>query len=78
MSIDAKAIFTYATQMVIMVCHFLTYIHVFTLCLCLSKLSILELLHNQHYIHLNIKPDNFTLGVGELSNQVFLIDFELT
>jgi serine/threonine protein kinase len=47
------------------------------LCLCLSKLSILESLHDQHYIHLDIKPDNFMLGIGKLSNQVFLIDFGL-
>jgi serine/threonine protein kinase len=52
----------------------LTFIY---LCLCLSKLSILESLHDQHYVHLDIKPDNFTLGIGKLSNQVFLIDFGL-
>jgi serine/threonine protein kinase len=45
--------------------------------LCLSKLSILESLHDQHYVHLDVKPDNFALGIGELSNQVFLIDFRL-
>lgn len=47
------------------------------LCLCLSKLSILESLHDRHYVHLDVKPDNFALGIGELSNQVFLIDFGL-
>jgi serine/threonine protein kinase len=47
------------------------------LCLCLSKLSILESLHDQHYIHLDVKPDNFMLGIGKSSNQVFLIDFGL-
>lgn len=47
------------------------------LCLCLSKLSILESLHDRHYVHLDVKPDNFVLGIGELSNQVFLIDFGL-
>ena len=47
------------------------------LCLCLSKLSILKSLHDRHYVHLDIKPDNFTLGIGELSNQVFLINFRL-
>ena len=51
-----------------MVFHFFTYIHAFTLYLCLSKLLILESLYNQHYIHLDIKPDNFALDVGELSN----------
>jgi serine/threonine protein kinase len=39
---------------------------------------IYESLHNQHYIHLNIKPDNFALDIGKLSNQVFLINFGLT
>lgn len=47
------------------------------LCLFLSKLSILESLHDRHYVHLDVKPDNFALGIGELSNQVFLIDFGL-
>jgi serine/threonine protein kinase len=45
------------------------------LCLCLSKLSILESLHSRHYVHLDVKPENFALGIGKLSNQVFLIDF---
>jgi serine/threonine protein kinase len=47
------------------------------LCLCLFKLSILESLHDRHYVHLDVKPDNFMLGIGKLSNQVFLIDFGL-
>lgn len=47
------------------------------LCLCSTKLSILELLHDRSYVHLDVKPDNFALGVGELSNQVFLIGFGL-
>jgi serine/threonine protein kinase len=34
-------------------------------------------LHDRHFVHLDVKPDNFILGVGELSNQVFLIDFGL-
>lgn len=47
------------------------------LCLCLSKLSILKSLHDRHYVHIDVKPDNFMLGIGDLSNQVFLIDFGL-
>jgi serine/threonine protein kinase len=35
-------------------------------------------LHDRHYVHLDVKPDNFALGFGELSNQVFLIDFGLS
>ncbi|KAH9961477.1 kinase-like domain-containing protein, partial [Russula dissimulans] len=29
------------------------------------------------YVHLDVKPDNFALGLGKSSNQVFLIDFGL-
>lgn len=71
--LSITAIFTYATQMVF-------FLHVFMylcLCLCLSKLSILKSLHNRHYVHLDVKPDNFMLGIDELSSQVFLIDFGL-
>jgi serine/threonine protein kinase len=34
-------------------------------------------LHDRHYVHLDVKPDNFLLGVGESSDQVFLVDFGL-
>ncbi|KAH9966393.1 kinase-like domain-containing protein [Russula dissimulans] len=44
----------------------------------MQMLSILESLHNRHYVHLDVKPDNFALGLGKSSNQVFLIDFGLT
>jgi len=72
-SIDINAVFAYATQMVFLS---LTFMHL-CLCLCLSKLLILESLHDRHYVHLNVKPDNFVIGIGELSKQVFLIDFGL-
>ena len=71
-TLNTSAVFTYATQMVSL---FLPYNLCF--CLFLSKLLILESWHNQHYVHLNIKPNNFMLGVGELSNQAFLINFGL-
>ncbi|KAF8503826.1 kinase-like domain-containing protein [Russula emetica] len=32
-----------------------------------QMLSILESLHDQHYIHLNVKPDNFALGIAPLA-----------
>ena len=34
-------------------------------------------MHDRHYVHLDIKPDNFALGIGKWSNRVFLIDFGL-
>ena len=52
--------------------HFCAHVYV------LSKLLILESLHNHHYVHLDIKPENFTLGTGKMSNQVYLFNFGLT
>jgi serine/threonine protein kinase len=53
------------------------YVHTEVMSYAISKLSILESLHDRHYVHLDVKPENFALGIGELSNQVFLIDFGL-
>ncbi len=36
-----------------------------------------EYVHSKNYIHRDIKPDNFLIGLGKRSNQVFLIDFGL-
>ncbi|KAI9429591.1 ser/thr kinase [Lactarius indigo] len=41
-----------------------------------QMLSCLKSLHEQSYIHRDVKPANFMTGIGELS-QVFLIDFSL-
>ncbi|OIR57566.1 MAG: casein kinase I-like protein [Amphiamblys sp. WSBS2006] len=37
----------------------------------------LEYLHLNHYVHQDIKPDNFTVGAGEKKGEVYLIDFGL-
>jgi len=42
------------------------------------KLSVLKSLHDHHYVHLDIKPDNFMIGTGDMSSRVFLIDFGLS
>jgi len=36
-----------------------------------------EHIHNKNYIHRDIKPDNFLMGLGKLSHVVYLIDFGL-
>jgi serine/threonine protein kinase len=43
-----------------------------------SQLSRLEYIHSHNYIHGDIKPQNVLIGVGNLSQTVFLIDFGIT
>eukprot|EP00756_Hemistasia_phaeocysticola_P025012 Hpha_TRINITY_DN15984_c2_g11::TRINITY_DN15984_c2_g11_i1::g.72899::m.72899/K02218/CSNK1, CKI; casein kinase 1 len=42
-----------------------------------QMISRLEYMHSKHMIHRDIKPDNFTLGVGSKRDTVFLIDYGL-
>jgi serine/threonine protein kinase len=42
-----------------------------------QMLSRVEWIHNKNLIHRDIKPDNFVMGLGRKSNQVFIIDYGL-
>lgn len=42
-----------------------------------QMLSRIEFIHKQNYIHRDIKPDNFLMGLGKQGNLVYLIDFGL-
>ena len=42
-----------------------------------QMLSCVEFIHNKNYIHRDIKPDNFVMGLAKNSTQVFVIDFGL-
>ena len=43
-----------------------------------QMINAVEFLHRRHFIHRDIKPDNFLIGTGNCSNQVFIIDFGLS
>ena len=36
-----------------------------------------EYMHAKNFIHRDIKPDNFLIGLGKKANQVHIIDFGL-
>jgi casein kinase 1 alpha len=42
-----------------------------------QMISRIEFVHNKNFIHRDIKPDNFLMGIGRHCNKVFLIDFGL-
>ena len=42
-----------------------------------QMVSILEYIHNKHILHRDIKPDNFVMGLNNLSKYVYLLDFGL-
>ncbi|GFY50487.1 casein kinase I isoform alpha [Trichonephila inaurata madagascariensis] len=42
-----------------------------------QMISRVEHVHNKNFIHRDIKPDNFLMGIGRHCNKVFLIDYGL-
>ena len=42
-----------------------------------QMVNILEFIHEKHILHRDVKPENFVMGLDELSDNVYLIDFGL-
>jgi serine/threonine protein kinase len=40
-------------------------------------ISRIEFLHNNHFIHRDMKPDNFLIGINKKQHMVYMIDFGL-
>lgn len=38
----------------------------------------IEYLHFKNYVHRDVKPENFLMGLGQKMNQLFMIDFGLS
>ena len=49
-----------------------------TMMLGIELITRLEFIHHRNFIHRDIKPDNFVVGIGDRANVVYILDFGLS
>ena len=42
------------------------------------EISRIDFLHSKSWLHRDIKPENFLIGLGKMTNIIYLIDFGLS
>ncbi|KAI8553451.1 hypothetical protein RHMOL_Rhmol05G0017200 [Rhododendron molle] len=42
-----------------------------------QMINLVEFVHSKSFLHRDIKPDNFLMGLGRHAKQVYIIDFGL-
>lgn len=47
-------------------------------CVANQMISLVEYLHGKNFLHRDIKPDNFMLGIGDTADQLYVIDLGLS
>nr|GMD32286.1 casein kinase 1-like protein 2 [Ipomoea batatas] len=50
---------------------------IFSLVIHYFQINRVEFVHSKSFLHRDIKPDNFLMGLGRRANQVYIIDFGL-
>ena len=49
-----------------------------TMMLGIELITRLEFIHHRNFIHRDIKPDNFVVGIGDRANVIYILDFGLS
>ena len=44
----------------------------------IELITRLEFIHHRNFIHRDIKPDNFVVGIGDRANVIYILDFGLS